>query len=49
MTLVSSLQLSVGIAEFDRDDELNLEKSIHRADEALYDAKKGGRNRVCQA
>jgi len=41
--------ISIGVSEFNREDELNLELSIHRADEALYEAKKGGRNRVCLA
>jgi len=41
--------ISVGVAETDLETEDNLEKTIHKADDALYDAKEGGRNKVCKA
>jgi diguanylate cyclase (GGDEF)-like protein len=47
--LAAPLQLKVtasfGVAEFEDGD--TLEQLLHRADEALYDAKRGGRNRTC--
>ena len=47
--LAAPLQLSVtasfGIAQVEAGDDV--EKLLHRADEALYDAKRGGRNRTC--
>lgn len=39
---------SLGVAEFPRDGGTK-EDLFHRADEALYDAKRGGRNRTCIA
>jgi len=39
---------SLGVAEFPRDGA-NKEDLFHRADEALYEAKRGGRNRTCIA
>jgi diguanylate cyclase (GGDEF)-like protein len=39
---------SLGVAEFPRDGETR-EDLFHRADEALYEAKRGGRNRTCIA
>ena len=38
--------ISIGVSEFDFENEENLELCIHRADEALYESKNGGRNRV---
>jgi diguanylate cyclase (GGDEF)-like protein len=39
---------SLGVAEFPRDGTTR-EELFHRADEALYEAKRGGRNRTCIA
>ena len=39
--------VSIGISLVDINNESNLEATIKRADEALYNAKKNGRNRVC--
>jgi len=39
--------VSLGITEADFEKDRNVEKVIGRADEALYDAKESGRNRVC--
>ena len=41
--------ISAGVAQIDIENELNLEKTIQRADDALYEAKEGGRNKVCKA
>jgi diguanylate cyclase (GGDEF)-like protein/putative nucleotidyltransferase with HDIG domain/PAS domain S-box-containing protein len=47
--LAAPLQLAVsasfGVAQMEDGD--TLEQLLHRADEALYDAKRGGRNRTC--
>jgi diguanylate cyclase (GGDEF)-like protein/PAS domain S-box-containing protein len=47
--LAAPLQLGVtasfGVAQVEEGD--GLEQLLHRADEALYDAKRGGRNRTC--
>lgn len=40
-----SLTISIGIASIDKDNNLN--EAIDHADQALYDAKNSGRNRVC--
>ena len=44
----TSMSISVGIAVFPKDAQLK-EELIHKADQALYRAKKEGRNRVCTA
>ncbi len=41
--------ISAGVAQIDIENELNLEKTIQRADDALYEAKEGGRNKVCKS
>lgn len=40
--------ISIGVASYTHDCGFNLEKVIGRADEALYQAKAQGRNRVCE-
>ena len=40
--------LSIGVANFPEDGD-TLEAIVHKADEALYAAKRGGRNRVAQS
>ena len=39
--------VSIGISQVINDKDYNIEASIHRADEALYQAKETGKNRVC--
>lgn len=41
-----SVTMSVGTSEVHLDDDASFEQALQRADEALYDAKRGGRNRV---
>jgi diguanylate cyclase (GGDEF)-like protein len=43
----NNLSCSFGVAEY-QDDEDNLKSLIKRADQALYQAKENGRNRVCR-
>jgi diguanylate cyclase len=42
------MTVSIGVASLP-DDTLDLENLVRKADEALYRAKKEGRNRVCVA
>jgi len=42
------IRISIGCAEFKREDD-NLGELIRRADEAMYEAKLAGRNRVMRA
>jgi diguanylate cyclase (GGDEF)-like protein len=39
--------VSIGVSNVDIKNEINVEKSLIRADEALYEAKQNGRNKVC--
>ncbi len=39
--------VSIGISMVDNANDLNVEASINRADEALYEAKDSGRNKIC--
>lgn len=41
--------ISAGTASVNLKTEDTIEKALHRADEALYQAKNSGRNRICQA
>jgi len=41
--------ISIGASSVNFEEEVNLEKSIQKADEALYEAKESGRNKVCIA
>jgi len=38
--------ISLGVSQVDVDNEINIEQALKRADDALYEAKEGGRNRV---
>jgi len=44
--LTLNYTISIGVSKFDIINESNLELSIHRADEALYESKNSGRNLV---
>jgi len=39
--------ISLGVSTVDVANEKNIELALKRADEALYEAKESGRNRVC--
>ena len=41
------ITLSIGITKLHDDDDKNIETFFKRADEALYRAKKSGRNQTC--
>lgn len=44
----TNITISIGVASFPKDSQIK-EDLIHKADAALYKAKKSGRNRVCMA
>jgi len=44
---VLKFTISIGVSAVDTQNDLNIEASIGRADEALYEAKESGRNKVC--
>jgi diguanylate cyclase (GGDEF)-like protein len=39
--------ISLGVSKVYNSSETNIEKALKRADDALYDAKNSGRNKVC--
>lgn len=39
--------ISIGVASFEKNKDKNIDSVIHKADEALYEAKNSGKNRVC--
>jgi len=39
--------VSLGVSDVDIENDINIEKALKRADDALYNAKESGRNRVC--
>ena len=39
--------ISLGVSQIDIQNEHNIEKALKRADDALYEAKENGRNKVC--
>ena len=47
-SLTLNITISIGVSEMKGVSSNNINESIHRADQALYIAKKEGRNRVCQ-
>lgn len=42
-----NVTVSIGVTEFDSENDLSIEEVIHKADNLMYEAKKGGRNRTC--
>ena len=39
--------ISIGVSQVMNDEDINIEASIVRSDEALYEAKESGRNKIC--
>ena len=47
MDIKKKFTVSLGISHVDIKNEINIDVSLKRADDALYDAKQSGRNKVC--
>jgi len=43
----SNVTISVGVAQLDKENDIEIEQTIQRCDKALYQAKESGRNQVC--